>query len=54
MKNKVKPATKGAGSHSECVCLELTHPTAQEVCIAGSFNDWHPSRTPMIRLNDGK
>ncbi len=54
MKNKSKPATKEAGSHSGCVCLELTHPTAQEVCIAGSFNEWHPSATPMIRLDDGK
>lgn len=52
MKNKVKPAAKGAGSG--CVCLELTHPTAQQVCIAGSFNDWHPSVTPMIRLDDGQ
>lgn len=39
---------------SQCVCLELTYPTAQEVGIAGSFNDWHPSVTPMIRLSDGK
>ena len=54
MKNKIKPVTKEAGSHSGCVCLELTHPTAQEVCIAGSFNEWHPSATPMIRLDDGK
>lgn len=36
------------------MCLELTHPTAQKACIAGSFNDWHPSVTPMIRLHDGK
>ncbi len=34
------------------MCLELTHPTAQKACIAGSFNDWHPSVTPMIRLSD--
>ena len=54
MKNKVKPAAKEAGSHIGCVCFGLTHPTAQEVCIAGSFNDWHPNVTPMIRLDDGK
>jgi 1,4-alpha-glucan branching enzyme len=54
MKSKLKPAAKGAGSHIGCVCLELTHPTAQEVCVAGSFNDWHPNVTPMIRLDEGK
>ena len=51
-KNKTKPSDTCCGS--QCVCLGLTHPTAQEVCIAGSFNDWHPSVTPMIRLRDGK
>jgi hypothetical protein len=51
-KNKTKIAD--AGCDSPRVCLGLTHPTAQKVCIAGSFNDWHPSVTPMIRLNDGK
>ena len=35
------------------MCLRLTRPDAEEVGIAGSFNDWHPSVTPMIRLNDG-
>lgn len=39
---------------SQCVCLEITWPGAQEVSIAGSFNDWHPKVTPMIRLSDGK
>ena len=31
-----------------------TDATDPEVGIAGSFNDWHPNVTPMIRLNDGK
>ena len=51
-KNKTKHAD--AGGDSPRVCLRLTHATAQEVCIAGSFNDWHPSVTPMVRLDDGK
>ena len=54
MKNKLKPAAKGAGHHSGCVCFGLTHPTAHEVCIAGSFNDWHPTVTPMIRLENDR
>lgn len=51
-KNKTKQPDTGCGS--QCVRLELTRPDAQEVGIAGSFNDWHSSVTPMIRLNDGK
>ena len=46
MKTRTKSPAKG------CVCLHLTHPAAQQVCVAGSFNDWHPSVTPMIRLDD--
>ena len=51
-KNKTKQNDNCCGSQH--VRLELMHATAQEVCIAGSFNDWHPGATPMIRLNDGK
>ena len=51
-KNKTKLADTSGSSQG--VCLGLTHATAQEVCIAGSFNDWHPSVTPMVRLDDGK
>jgi len=50
-KNKTKQSDAGCGSH--CVRMELARPDAQEVGIAGSFNDWHPSVTPMIRLSDG-
>jgi 1,4-alpha-glucan branching enzyme len=24
------------------------------VCIAGSFNDWHPNATPMVALGNGR
>ena len=51
-KTKTKPSDDRCVSQG--VCLELTRPEAQEVCIAGAFNDWHPSVTPMIRLSDGK
>jgi 1,4-alpha-glucan branching enzyme len=54
-KKKSKPASDAPSSH--CVCLEFIHPPltqASEVCIAGSFNDWHPSVTPMIRVGEGK
>jgi len=51
-KREIKSAASACGS--QCVCFELIRPEAQEVFIAGSFNDWHPSATPMIWLNDGK
>jgi len=54
MNTKNNTKRSDTGRASQRVCLELTHPTAQKVCIAGSYNDWHPSVTPMIRLNDGK
>ena len=54
MNAKSKTKLADAGGDSPRVCFGLTHPTAQEVCIAGSFNDWHPSVTPMVRLDDGK
>jgi 1,4-alpha-glucan branching enzyme len=34
------------------VHLEATHPSARQVCIAGSFNDWNPA--DMIRLGSDK
>lgn len=39
---------------SDCVHLELNHPMAQGVCIAGSFNNWHPAATEMISRGNGK
>lgn len=36
------------------VRLSFVHPTAKLVCIAGTFNDWHPSVTEMIPLGDGR
>ena len=35
------------------VRFELRVPGAQSVCIAGTFNDWHPSATEMIDLGEG-
>jgi 1,4-alpha-glucan branching enzyme len=48
-KNKSKQSDNCCAS--QCVCLAITWPGAQAVSIAGSFNDWHPSVTPMIRLS---
>lgn len=53
MKRKAKTAAREVGKN-RCICLELTHPTAQLISVAGSFNDWHPAATPMIALGEGR
>ncbi len=35
------------------VHFEFVHPTAQRVCIAGTFNEWHCAATPMIGMGEG-
>lgn len=54
MSKKQKTKTTDATSRSTCVCVEFIHSQANEACIAGSFNEWHPSVTPMIRVDGGK
>ena len=45
--------TKGAtGNKPLTLCCRA--PTAQTVFVAGTFNDWHPEATPMIRGDDGE
>jgi len=36
------------------VHFEFNSPSAKSVAIAGTFNDWQPSATPMIALGKGK
>ncbi len=52
-KNKSK-RVNGNGSPSASVRLEYTNPTAAEVCVAGTFNDWRPEATPMVALGEGR
>ena len=53
MSAKRKATRAETGRSLQRVCVELTWPGAESVCIAGSFNDWHPGVTPMLRLSDG-
>jgi len=46
------PRASGDASTAEPVHLEVTHPAARRVCIAGSFNDWQAAE--MIRLGGDK
>ena len=52
MKTKSKKEVKtGRQSGRQTVHLEYHDGKARSVCIAGSFNDWHPSTTPMLHMS---
>ena len=36
------------------VSIELVKPDAKNVCVAGSFNEWQPERTPLAPLGNGR
>jgi 1,4-alpha-glucan branching enzyme len=40
--------------HMEWVRFEFTHPTATTVCVAGTFNGWHPEGKPLHPVGDGR
>ena len=54
MSKKQKTQITIPTSSSHYVRVEFNHSGASQVCIAGSFNDWHPASTPLISLGDGK
>lgn len=39
---------------AQAVRLETVQPGAQDVCVAGSFNDWKPQATPMVPLGNDR
>jgi 1,4-alpha-glucan branching enzyme len=36
------------------ISLQLVNPTAQKVCVAGSFNGWKPEAMPLTRAGNGQ
>jgi Glycogen recognition site of AMP-activated protein kinase len=36
------------------VCLEIVRPGAKNVCVAGTFNEWKPERTPLVARGNGR
>ena len=36
------------------VHFEFISPTAESVCIAGTFNEWREKATPMVALEQGR
>lgn len=49
-----KKRNPGENSTASRVRLELTHPTAKTVCVAGTFNGWGPTATEMVNLGKGR
>ena len=41
-------------NHPHPVRIEFHHDKAQAVFIAGTFNDWNPTATPLIALGEGR
>ena len=52
--NKNHDNAKSDGPELQPVHFEFTNPTARDVCIAGTFNDWHPEAKPMHPLGAGR
>ncbi len=51
--NKNHDNAPGAGSPLVAVHFEFTHPTARTVCVAGTFNNWHPTTKSMHSSGNG-
>jgi 1,4-alpha-glucan branching enzyme len=55
---KTDPPKTGNGAPAQTetsrVSLELVKPDAKNVCVAGSFNEWKPEKTPLAPLGNGR
>jgi 1,4-alpha-glucan branching enzyme len=52
VKKRVKDRRVASGSQQ--VRLEIIRSQAREVFVAGSFNDWQPTATPLKLVGEGK
>ena len=43
-----------SGAEFHVVHLRVFKDGARKVCVAGTFNDWNPQRTPLERNADGE
>lgn len=48
------PRPKARRAAPVLVHLEYRDPQARSVCVAGSFNDWHPSVSEMLNVEPGR
>jgi len=49
-----KQKTNKNGNGSQAIRIEFTDPVAVTVAVAGSFNNWRPEATPMVRVEQGR
>ena len=49
-----KPETAKGAIGARKIRFFLIDPHAEQVCVAGSFNNWNPTITPMTRENRGR
>jgi 1,4-alpha-glucan branching enzyme len=52
--NKHHDNAKSAEHSLMPVTFAFTHPTAAKVCVAGTFNDWHPEAKVMHPVGAGR
>jgi 1,4-alpha-glucan branching enzyme len=50
----IQPETKASPTAGSRVSLEFVKPDARQVFVAGSFNQWKPESTPLVRAADGR
>jgi 1,4-alpha-glucan branching enzyme len=49
-----KVSARTDGSKPNHVLLELVKPGAKTVCVAGSFNEWQPEKSPLVPRGNGR
>ena len=53
MKKRSIAKNMSAAAHPS-VHFEFTDVTANTVCLAGTFNGWHPQASPMVPVGNGR
>ena len=54
MNRKLTKMDGNPHSPTQLVHFEYEDAVAHKVCIAGNFNDWHPSVSEMLEMGPGK
>ena len=54
MKTNEKSEPTGGQSACQSIRIEFHDAQAQEVCISGTFNDWNPNSTRMLKAGGGR
>jgi 1,4-alpha-glucan branching enzyme len=51
---KTRTASPTAAKKGNAITIELLNPAAKQVCVAGSFNEWQPDKTPLKQKGNGR